>query len=89
MAHVSVVLHGGATVAGKCWPEGEDYRKSTRQRVLALHGWLDCASSFNLIAPDIVKQANAVVLAPEFLVRLLFKSKECLCICRDMENPVI
>ncbi len=73
MSHVSVVLESGATVAGKCWPKGENYRSSTRKRVIALHGWLDSASTFNLIAQDIVEQANTIILAPEFMVRFFKK----------------
>jgi pimeloyl-ACP methyl ester carboxylesterase len=62
----SVTLSSGATISGKIWPSMEISSKIKR-RVIALHGALDSASSFNFIAQDIADRANVVIVAPEFL----------------------
>ncbi len=73
MAQVSVALPFGVTIAAKCWSNGKDKGgnlKGSGRRVLALHGWLDSASTFNTLVPEIFKlsEQELVILAPDFIV---------------------
>ncbi len=50
------VQAGALTLAGKMWG-----RADAPHKVMGLHGWLDCASSFDLVAPDLALALDATV----------------------------
>lgn len=57
----------GMKLAAKRWGYDDlDKDKKSTPKVLCLHGWLDNASSYNLIAPDIANKLNAEVIALDF-----------------------
>jgi transposase-like protein len=76
IGEMSVDLAFGMTVSAKCWTLNRDERRMRRRRrVLALHGWLDSASTFNMIVPEIMELWKETdqpfgieIIAPDFLV---------------------
>ena len=50
------VQAGALTLAGKMWG-----RADAPHKVMSLHGWLDCASSFDFVAPDLALALDATV----------------------------
>lgn len=56
----------GIQLAAKHWLPSQEVGNNTTSRILLLHGWLDNAASFNLLAPQLNFKMNAEVLAVDF-----------------------
>ena len=56
-------LGGSFRIASKCW--GQPRLDSNQLCVLACHGWMDNASSFDLLGPALVRELGAYIVAPD------------------------
>jgi pimeloyl-ACP methyl ester carboxylesterase len=70
MKEIVITCSDGMQLAAKHWSVNEGKTSNEEidhsSKIVCLHGWLDNAASFNMIAPTLNSRLNADILALDF-----------------------